>query len=170
MALLHTAEYRYFVRIEVTPHTRSLSNFSEFTYTVLQAGSISEKSCAQVVATPRYSEPPRKRLTLQSPCHHVVMPVRRTIITSVISILRMICKTQSPLYSIPGSVPRLLHIQNYIQTFRSAKACQKMQRCARRGRRVDSPGPAGARARIRPEDGQRRRNHVAEQNTLRGRT
>ena len=69
-----------------------------------------------------------KRLTLQSPCHHVVMPVRRTIITSVISILRMICKTQSPLYSIPGSVPRLLHIQNYIQTFRSAKACQKMQR------------------------------------------
>ena len=45
-------EYRYFVRIEVTPHTRSLSNFSEFTYTVLQAGSISEKSCAQVVATP----------------------------------------------------------------------------------------------------------------------
>ena len=72
-----------------------------------------------------------KRLTLQSPCHHVVMPVRRTIITSVISILRMICKAQSPLYSIPGSVPRLLHIQNYIQTFRSAKACQKMQRCAR---------------------------------------
>ena len=56
MALLHTAEYRYFVRIEVTPHTRSLSNFSEFTYTVLQAGSISEKSCAQVVASPRYSE------------------------------------------------------------------------------------------------------------------
>ena len=60
------------------------------------------------------------------------MPVRRTIITSVISILRMICKTQSPLYSIPGSVPRLLHIQNYIQMFRSAKACQKMQRCAHR--------------------------------------
>ena len=44
------------MRIEVTPHTRSLSNFSEFTYTVLQAGSISEKSCAQVVASPRYSE------------------------------------------------------------------------------------------------------------------
>ena len=48
MALLHTAEYRYFVRIEVTPRTRSLTVFSEFTYTVLQE----EKSCAQVVATP----------------------------------------------------------------------------------------------------------------------
>ena len=52
MALLHTAEYKYFVRIEVTPRTRSLTVFSEFTYTVLQAGSISEKSCAQVVAAP----------------------------------------------------------------------------------------------------------------------
>lgn len=29
--LLHTAEYRYFVGIEATPHTRSLNNFSEFT-------------------------------------------------------------------------------------------------------------------------------------------
>ena len=80
-----------------------------------------------------------KRLTLQSPCHHVVMPVRRTIITSVISILRMICKTQSPLYSIPGSVPRLLHIQNYIQTFRSGKTCQKMLRC-RPVREIDLVG------------------------------
>ena len=73
MALLHTAEYRYFVRIEVTPHTRSLSNFSEFTYTVLQAGSISEKSCAQVVASPRYSEPQRKNIDTSiamSPCRH----------------------------------------------------------------------------------------------------
>ena len=59
----------------------------------------------------------------------------------------MICKTQSPLYSIPGSVPRLLHIQNYIQMFRSAKACQKMQRCARGARctgpQIDTPGFSG---------------------------
>ena len=60
MALLHTAEYRYFVRIEVTPRTRSLTVFSEFTYTVLQAGSISEKSCAQVVHT-RVTLSPREK-------------------------------------------------------------------------------------------------------------
>ena len=65
------------MRIEVTPHTRSLSNFSEFTYTVLQAGSISEKSCAQVVASPRYSEPQRKNIDTSiamSPCRHAGAP------------------------------------------------------------------------------------------------
>ena len=65
------------MRIEVTPHTRSLSNFSEFTYTVLQAGSISEKSCAQVVASPRHSEPQRKNIDTSiamSPCRHAGAP------------------------------------------------------------------------------------------------
>ena len=77
MALLHTAEYRYFVRIEVTPHTRSLSNFSEFTYTVLQAGSISEKSCAQIVATPALLWAPEKKVDTSiamSPCRHADAP------------------------------------------------------------------------------------------------
>ena len=55
MALLHTAEYRYFVRIEVTPRTRSLTVFSEFTYTVLQAGEIMCPGCGhtRVTLSPR---------------------------------------------------------------------------------------------------------------------
>ena len=38
--------------------------------------------------------------------------------------------TSKSLYEIPVSVQVILHIQTYIQTFRSAKACQKMQRTA----------------------------------------
>ena len=44
---------------------------------MLQVGSISEKSCAQVVASPRYSEPQRKNIDTSiamSPCRHAGAP------------------------------------------------------------------------------------------------
>ena len=44
---------------------------------MLQAGSISEKSCAQDVASPRYSEPQRKNIDTSiamSPCRHAGAP------------------------------------------------------------------------------------------------
>ena len=41
LAVLRITEYRYIVRIEVTPHARSLNNFTEFTYTMRRVGSIS---------------------------------------------------------------------------------------------------------------------------------
>ena len=39
LAVLRTAEYRYIVRTEVTPHARSLRNFSELSVAVRQARS-----------------------------------------------------------------------------------------------------------------------------------